>query len=297
LGRRQEKCLRKEPIKYTIEKIQVEKKEKSNKKKEEVVWEEDEKVEKMESTIEENKIVEEEKEIVKEDKKVENSPNVNEKIEETKNDEFEDNDDWITMENLEKKLHTNTLLDEEEKDENKEKIFIVTTDFAVQNLALKIGILINSIDGIRVRTIRNYILKCYSCSTFNFDTSRLFCEFCGYTTLMKIGYSVSFDGTVLIRDKDPDPRLRGKQFNIPNPSLDKKGKIYLLSEDQLPKRKLNINMEKDFDKLIDNYFQYKDLLVKNNDVKPYNSSKNFVWGYPKKNPNEAKKYYSKKSKK
>jgi len=200
------------------------------------------------------------------------------------------------MDNLEKKLHTNTFLDEEEKSD-KERVFIVTSDFAVQNIALKIGILINSIDGIRVQKIRNYVLKCFSCATFNFDTSRLFCEFCGYTTLMKIGYSVSSDGSVTIKDKDADPRLRGKQFNLPNPSLNKKAKIYLLCEDQLPKRKININVEKDFDKLIDNYFQYKDLLVKNNDVKPYNSSKNFVWGYPKKNPNEPKKYYSKKSKK
>ena len=79
--------------------------------------------------------------------------------------------------------------------------------------------------------------------------------------------------------------------------MDKKGKVYLLSEDQLPKRRIDNNIEKNFDKLIDNYFQYKDLLVKNNDIKPYNSSKNFVWGYPKKNPNEPKKYYSKKSKK
>ena len=81
------------------------------------------------------------------------------------------------------------------------------------------------------------------------------------------------------------------------PTLDKKGKVYLLSEDQLPKRRIDNNIEKNFDKLIDNYFQYKDLLVKNHDIKPYNSSKNYVWGYPKKNPNESKKYYSKKSKK
>jgi RNA-binding protein NOB1 len=123
-------------------------------------------------------------------------------------------DDWITLDNLEQKLHTNTFFKEQIEENKKLTISIQTSDFALQNLALKMGILINSIDGIRITRIKNYILKCYACNTFNFDTSRLFCEFCGYTTLMKIGYSVSDDGNVIIRDKEADPRLRGTQVVI-----------------------------------------------------------------------------------
>jgi lysyl-tRNA synthetase class I len=69
-----------------------------------------------------------------------------------------------------------------------------------------------------------------------------------------------------------------------------------LAEDQVPKRRNELNLEKDLDKILDDYDNYKDLLNKT-EFKNCNSSKNYVWGFPKKNPNVAKKYYSKKDKK
>jgi len=50
------------------------------------------------------------------------------------------------------------------------------------------------------------------------------------------------------------------------------------------------------DKILDDYDSFKDLLSKN-DFKYSNTSKNYIWGQPKKNTNVAKKYYSKKDKK
>lgn len=64
----------------------------------------------------------------------------------------------------------------------------------------------------------------------------------------------------------------------------------------MPKRYNDICIEKDLDKILDDYDNYKDLLSKNN-FKYSNTSKNYIWGQPKKNPNVAKKYYSKKDKK
>ena len=218
--------LRKEPIQYKIEKIEIQMLEKPKKSKEVYNWDEvDLQIKSLSSNeveptlplvkANETKVeilTKEEKKEVLDKEKVNLETNTNEEQEMEEN-VFEENDeDWITIDNLEKKLHTNTFLNEEQLEENKKMlIFIVTSDFAVQNIALKMGIVINSIDGIRIQRIKNYILKCYSCNTFNFDTSRLFCEFCGYTTLMKIGYHVSADGNVIIKDKDADARLRGTQ--------------------------------------------------------------------------------------
>ncbi len=254
--------MRQEPIKYQIEKLEIQKHEKPKKKKEEFNWdevdsqitaitseeraftepnreivdvekedseqsnerkcEENEKVEsehlenqqenKEHVNIEEPKVNDSSKEA--NERIVEENPEVEKKEQNNKEENvFDENDEeWITIENIDKKLHSNTLLKpEEENDKTKYMISIISSDFALQNIALKMGILINSIDGIRITRIKNYILKCYACNTFNFDTSRLFCEFCGYTTLMKIGYTVSDDGHVVIRDKEADPRLRGTQ--------------------------------------------------------------------------------------
>ncbi len=84
---------------------------------------------------------------------------------------------------------------------------------------------------------------------------------------------------------------------MPKPSLSKKAVVYILSEDQIKNNKKNeYSIEKNLDKILDNYETFKDLNDRSSS-KQYNTSKNFVWGYPKQNPNAPKKYYSKKSKK
>lgn len=69
-----------------------------------------------------------------------------------------------------------------------------------------------------------------------------------------------------------------------------------MAEDQIPKKMNELNLDKDLDKILDDYENYKDLLNKK-EFKNCNTSKNVVWGFPKKNPNVPKKYYSKKDKK
>lgn len=215
-------------------------------------------------------------------------------------EEYENNDEgeWIGLDNLEQKINTKLKVSKiNPKDENVLNVYLHTADFTVQNVALKMGIPVLGVDGMQIRKIKNYILKCYSCYFFNFETNKQFCENCGYTTLMKIGYSVNLSGKVKIYDKEAEARNRGTQFDLPKPTLDKRAAIVILSEDQVPRKKNQIDVHKDLDKILDNYESYKDLLNKEGKFKNYNSSKNFVWGYPKQNPNSSKKYYSKKQKK
>ena len=243
LEKGQESTLRKEPIMYKVENIEIKILEKPKKKKKVLDWDEEYETPQIDNQIQTNdpitnaNIIKNEdtnsKQIQDESEQQQISQRKEEKVDniikkeqlvvkeaeiknENENEKIEENDDdWITLDNIDKKLNTNTFLNEDEKeDKTKEKISIITSDFAVQNISLKMGILINSIDGIKIQRIKNYILKCYSCNTFNFDTSRLFCEFCGYTTLMKIGYYVSSDGSVVIKDKEAESRLRGTQVNI-----------------------------------------------------------------------------------
>jgi RNA-binding protein NOB1 len=119
----------------------------------------------------------------------------------------------ITPENIDSKLGKFKIEEEKLKKEieNPIKVHISTADFTVQNVALKMGIPVQGIDGMKIRKIKNYILKCYSCNYFIFDTSKLFCQDCGYNTLMKIACSINSEGVLKIYDKDAQARSRGTQ--------------------------------------------------------------------------------------
>jgi RNA-binding protein NOB1 len=119
----------------------------------------------------------------------------------------EDEGEWIGMENIEQKLNLKVKTDNESSEQI--PVSLTTADFTVQNVALKMGIPVISIDGLIIKKIKNYILKCISCETLNWDTTKVFCEHCGYNTLMKIGYSVDAEGNVTIYDKKADVRNRG----------------------------------------------------------------------------------------
>lgn len=205
---------------------------------------------------------------------------------------------WINSDNLETKLSKFKKYEDVTTKPNPGGIYIISDDYTIQNVCLKMGMLPISVNGLIVKRVKNFLFKCYTCGHFNFDTTVLFCQECGYNTLMKIGFSVNELGEGIIYDKDPEPRVRGVQFDLPKPELGKKATVYILCEDQLPKKR-DLDVEKHLDKILDNYDQYKDL-IKSKKVSQFaegQTSKNLEWGYPKKNPNIPKKYYGKKSKK
>ena len=290
--------LNKKPLNYTIisqDKIQDE----INKKKEK-------EKEKEENKINENKII-----------------NLN---------EDEDEDDWITPENLYTKLdemngireiknnnnkkdddkisninNINNINDnikmniednKEENDKNKANeeinVFVNTADFTLQNVCMKMGIPILGVDGLRIRNIKNYILKCTVCYKFIFEIDKKFCPYCGYPYLMKIGYNIFANGEIKINDRKPEPRKRGQIFDLPAPSTKKNGTVYILTEDQIPKKGFN-KRDVDINKILENYESFKELPKHDSNIQ-INSSKQYKWGFPKKNPNIAKKYYNKKKK-
>ncbi len=268
------------------------------------------------------------KEVNKKDKKKEKEKNENKinenKINENNFNDFDNDDDegWITPENLYTKLDEMKGIHEEKSDKNEieintetnenknenenennnqkkidnkkddiENVFVNTADFTLQNACMKMGIPIIGVDGLRIKNIKNYILKCTVCNKFIFEIDRAFCDHCGYPYLMKIGYNIFANGEIRINDKEPEPRKRGQIFDLPTPSTKKNGTVYILSEDQIPKKgfdKRDINV----DKILENYENFKELPKHDTGIK-INSSKEYKWGFPKRNPNIPKKYYNK----
>ena len=210
------------------------------------------------------------------------------KKEEDKKDEKDD----IKMEiNTEDNKKDEINQNDKNKDEDDINVFVNTADFTLQNACMKMGIPILGVDGLRIRNIKNYILKCTVCSRFIFEVDRQFCHFCGYPYLMKIGYNIFSNGEIRINDRKPEPRKRGQIFDLPAPSTKKNSTVYVLSEDQIPKKGFN-KKDINIDKILENYENFKELPKPDSTIK-INSSKQYKWGFPKRNPNIPKKYYNK----
>jgi RNA-binding protein NOB1 len=242
-------------------------------------------------------------------------------------DEDDDEEGWITPENLYTKLdemngiheiknknikkkedekieniNTNKEMNIDENNNNEENkinddinVYVNTADFTLQNVCMKMGIPILGVDGLRIRNIKNYILKCTVCYKFIFEIDKKFCPYCGYPYLMKIGYNIFANGEIRINDRKPEPRKRGQIFDLPAPTTKKNGTVYILTEDQIPKKGFNKRNE-DIDKILENYESFKEL-PKHDSTIQINSSKQYKWGFPKMNPNMPKKHYNKRKKK
>ena len=242
-------------------------------------------------------------------------------------DEDDDEEGWITPENLYTKLdemngiheiksknikkkedekieniNTNKEMNIDENNNNEENkinddinVYVNTADFTLQNVCMKMGIPILGVDGLRIRNIKNYILKCTVCYKFIFEIDKKFCPYCGYPYLMKIGYNIFANGKIRINDRKPEPRKRGQIFDLPAPTTKKNGTVYILTEDQIPKKGFN-KRNVDIDKILENYESFKEL-PKHDSTIQINSSKQYKWGFPKMNPNMPKKHYNKRKKK
>ncbi|GME77542.1 unnamed protein product [Ambrosiozyma monospora] len=112
--------------------------------------------------------------------------------------EDEDDGEWITPDNL----HEAMLKDEDERVETtsteqaKVKAALATGDFAIQNVALQIGLnLMNYTSGLQIKRVRNYMFRCHACFTLTpipkDGTPKHFCPACGGATLLRCAVSVN----------------------------------------------------------------------------------------------------------
>jgi len=112
-----------------------------------------------------------------------------------------------------------------------------TTDFTMQNVMMQIGLKVISVsDGMQIREIAQYVLRCGACFTVHYDMSRMFCSHCGNSMLQRIACSInSKSGELRLHlKKDFHHNLKGLVYNLPKPNTQGRfeGEI-LLREDQL----------------------------------------------------------------
>ncbi|XP_034424905.1 RNA-binding protein NOB1 isoform X3 [Hippoglossus hippoglossus] len=162
----------------------------------------------------------------------------NEPEEEEEEDDDEDGGGWITPSNI-KQVKMDSADWTAPADV---RVGCLTTDFAMQNVLIQIGLHVLSINGMVIKQARNYILRCHACFKTTSNMNKVFCPHCGNKTLKKLAVTVSEDGSVQMHfSKNPKVlNPKGLRHSLPLPQGGKHGNNPHLVEDQcFPQQRLS----------------------------------------------------------
>jgi len=131
-----------------------------------------------------------------------------------------DSEGWITPSNLKKHQVRDANAGLAPDTENKAmQVATMTTDYAMQNVILQMGLNLLSASIQQVRHIRTYILRCYACFEKIKDMTKQFCPRCGKPTLTRVSCSTNAKGEFQIHlKKIMQWNHRGDRFSIPKPT-------------------------------------------------------------------------------
>ncbi|UKJ87822.2 hypothetical protein MACJ_000262 [Theileria orientalis] len=175
-----------------------------------------------------------------------------------------------------------------EKDDR--KVSCMTTDFAMQNVLIQMGLNVITLDGFVAKSIRRWGQMCRACFEVFPNTARKFCGKCGNATVDKVPITVNSEtGEIIARDTRKWINTRGTIYTQPKPVTGRNTKPYIVAEDQMlmPAFKnymRQINRKEKQDSIL--HFYGDD--TKENNISPINiiSSLNHVpIGLGKGNPN------------
>ncbi|RQM13911.1 hypothetical protein DD237_006023 [Peronospora effusa] len=146
----------------------------------------------------------------------------------------DDGKNWITNDNF-AKFTASPFGDGQGLEEISSQVSVgcITTDFSMQNVMLQIGLRLLSTEGMIIKRVKQWILRCIACFTTSTEMGRLFCPKCGNSTMERVSYSLDRDGQMTFYTRANRPtKLSGTKFSLPKPKGGRNGDL-LLREDQL----------------------------------------------------------------
>jgi len=112
-------------------------------------------------------------------------------------------------------------------------VAVLSTDFAMQNVLLRMGLGVVAVDGMRIREVRSHIQRCRSCFAISPDMQRQFCARCGNRSLHSCVVSIDQDGVQRVHVNWPRLQThRGLKYSLPAPDGGKHSRQPQLFEDQ-----------------------------------------------------------------
>lgn len=142
-------------------------------------------------------------------------------VEEVQGSEEEGSDEegWITPSNLKKHQEKDGNLSAEPQEEHKVmQVAMITSDFAMQNVLLRMNLNLLSPSLQRIRQLRTWVMRCHACFDISKDMSKQFCGRCGKPTLLRTSCSTDQNGTFKVHlKKNMQWNTRGNVYSIPKP--------------------------------------------------------------------------------
>ncbi|ORZ35006.1 Nin one binding Zn-ribbon like-domain-containing protein [Catenaria anguillulae PL171] len=202
-------------------------------------------------------------------------------IEADSDNEEDDETGWITPDNVQKAKEITVNGSRTAADTQVPNVSCMSDDFAVQNVLLQMGMHLLSLDGIHVRRLKNWLLRCHACFRTTSEMERRFCPSCGGNTLIRTSYTIE-DGVMHLHlKKNFQYKLRGTIFSIPNPKQGRNADNLILREDQHEFQVKQKNFQHLKKKQAKN--QWDDRLFGDSPIRAPSI------GFGSKNPNEARK--------
>ncbi|OAQ65471.1 proteasome maturation ans ribosome synthesis protein Nop10 [Pochonia chlamydosporia 170] len=166
-----------------------------------------------------------EKTIVEEDTTVEETPATSDAPEDQpSNTELtaaagDDSDDegWITPSNLKKHQAADTSGSTPSQPAQKTlQSAILTSDYAMQNVALRININLITPTFSRITHLKNWVLRCHGCFAITKEMEKQFCPKCGQPTLTRTSCSTDQHGNFQVHlKKNFQWNNRGNVYSVP----------------------------------------------------------------------------------
>lgn len=145
-----------------------------------------------------------------------------EEAEEDEEDSGEASDDeggWITPSNLKK--HQSKDPGSATPSQPLQKTLqaaVLTSDYAMQNVALRINLNLVAPSLARITHLKNWVLRCHGCFTISKDMNRQFCPSCGQPTLNRTSCSTDSQGVFRVHlKKNFQWNNRGNVYSVPKP--------------------------------------------------------------------------------
>lgn len=142
-------------------------------------------------------------------------------VEDVQDDDSEESDGegWITPSNLKKHQAKDANGSVEPQEEIKTmQVALITSDFAMQNVLLRMNLNLLSPSLQRIKQLKTWVLRCHACFSITKNMTKQFCDRCGKPTLMRTSCSTDKDGNFKVHLKqNMQWNNRGNVFSIPKP--------------------------------------------------------------------------------
>lgn len=143
------------------------------------------------------------------------APAANPDIPETQQDS--DDEGWITPSNLKRHQAAESAGSTPSQPAQKTlQAAILTSDYAMQNVALRININLVTPAFSRITHLKNWVLRCHGCFAITKDMEKQFCPKCGQPTLTRASCSTDQHGNFQVHlKKNFQWNKRGNVYSVP----------------------------------------------------------------------------------